>query len=179
MSSLTIIADPVAEPITLDEAQAHLRVDSEDDADLITALIVAAREYCESAQGRAYVERTYQYITEIASEVELPMPPFIALTSVTARLSERTEQALTSDDYELDTDQTCAVLTIEDYPADTEKLIIVYKAGYGLPDDVPQRIKQAILLLLGYWYEHPESQKNAELPPAVGALLNLDKVNWV
>ncbi len=183
MSSLIVIAAPAEEPVSLIEAKLHLRVDTDDDDNLITGLIKAAREYCEDAQGRAYVTRTYQYITEAVSTIELPMPPFDSLTSVKARLSDNTEVAIDADDYELDVDNVCAKLTVEEYPADAEKVIIVFDAGYGDAVDVPQTIKQAMLLLIGFWYEHRETAEGgsvvSEIPFAVTALLNQNRISWV
>lgn len=179
MSSLTITEAPAEEPISLAEAKIHLRVDTDDDDATISALIAAAREYCEVAQGRAYITRTYEYVTEVASSIELPMPPVLALgvTGVTAILSDGTESALAlDDDYEVDYDQLCAKVEIEDYPSDTEKIKVEYDAGYGDATDVPQRIKQMLLLLVEYWYEHP--QQGQDIPAPVQALLNLDRVNW-
>ena len=49
-----VTVPPAFEPVTLDEAQAHLR--SNDDVTektAITALITAAREYCEAVTRRA------------------------------------------------------------------------------------------------------------------------------
>lgn len=181
MSSLTITVESIEEPISLAEAQAHLRVDSDDDADLITALIVAAREYCEEAQGRAYVTRTYEYVVPVASSIELPMPPLVSVESVVSRLdqdNDYAEEEIDADDYEVDSDRTCALVTLDDYPADTEKIIITFTAGYGSAADVPQRIKQTILMLMGHWYEHPETQNVADIPPAVKALLQMDRVQW-
>jgi hypothetical protein len=108
------------------------------------------------------------------------MPPLATtgVTEVSAILSDGTEEEISSDDYDVDTDQVCAVVTIDSYPADTEKIKIEYDAGYGGAADVPQRIKQLLLLLIGWWYEHPETGQNSDLPPAVTALLNLDRVNW-
>ena len=39
---LQLITPPAIEPVTLDEARAHLKVDTADDDTLITALIAAA-----------------------------------------------------------------------------------------------------------------------------------------
>lgn len=46
----------VAEVVTLDEAKAHLRVDTADDDDLITVLIAAATETVESWLSRVFVD---------------------------------------------------------------------------------------------------------------------------
>lgn len=45
----------MTEPITLNDAKLYLRVDSDDDNDLIRSLITAAREYAEGFQNRVFV----------------------------------------------------------------------------------------------------------------------------
>jgi uncharacterized phiE125 gp8 family phage protein len=51
--------------------------------------------------------------------------------------------------------------------------------GYGAEDAVPQEYKQAILLLLGHWYENREQvtvgEVAREIPMGVEALLWLDR----
>jgi uncharacterized phiE125 gp8 family phage protein len=182
MGNLTVTEAPAEEPVSLEEAKKHLRVVVDDEDDLINGLIAAARIYCEGVQGRAYVTREYEYVIAACSEIELPMPPFVSLTSVVARLDDGSEEELESDDYELDSDRTTALLTIKTMPSGTEKLIIEYTAGYGEASDVPQDKKQAMLLLIGFWYEHREAAEGAslvqEVPFAVTALLHLDRVNW-
>ncbi len=203
MSSLIIKVQPTEEPLTLAETQAHLRVDSTDDDTLIEGLISAAREYCETAQGRAYVTRTYEYTVglvttarlysgarlstpehspRLSDVIELPMPKHQEVTAVVAIDEDGVETAVSTDDYSVDYDQICALVKISKYPADTEKLKITYTAGYGAASEVPKRIKQMLLLLIGHWYEHRETAEGAsevkEIPYAVNALLNLDRVNW-
>ena len=185
MGRLTITTPPIDEPISVAEAQAHLRVDSDDDAGLIQGLITAAREYCEETQGRSYVTRTYEYTVEPVRSIDLPMPNHLTVESVTAILSDGTSEELTSgDDYEvyvqLASDQ--ARVRMLNYPAETEALVIEYTAGYGTPQDVPQRIKQAMLMLIGHWYEHRQTAEHGsqvrEIPYAATALLMLDTVEW-
>jgi uncharacterized phiE125 gp8 family phage protein len=171
-----------AAPVTLAQAQAHLRVDSSDDATLISGLILAATEYCETVQGRAYLTRTYEFTTPWTLGVDLPMPPFVEMTSVIARAEDGTETELAESDYIVDDDRTVARLSILSGQGDGEKLVITYTAGYGDAADVPAVIKQAILLLVGQWYEHREAAEGAsevkEVPFAVTHLLNLNRVNW-
>lgn len=49
----------VTEPIALEEAKAHLRVEFNDDDAYISALITAAREYAEAFQNRLIAARLY------------------------------------------------------------------------------------------------------------------------
>ncbi|MCR4443215.1 MAG: head-tail connector protein [Peptococcaceae bacterium] len=44
--NLILIEGPPAEPVSLEEAKLHLRVDGNEEDTLISALITAAREFC-------------------------------------------------------------------------------------------------------------------------------------
>jgi uncharacterized phiE125 gp8 family phage protein len=95
------------EPVTLDEMKAHLRVDFTDDDDLITALIVAARERAEAITGRTITASSWLYSLDSfpynwqletaparstlsrfvdwwanAQAIQLPQGPLINVTSV-------------------------------------------------------------------------------------------------
>lgn len=56
---LTLTAPPAVEPLALADAKTHLRVDITDDDTLITALITAARRYCESALKQALITQSW------------------------------------------------------------------------------------------------------------------------
>jgi uncharacterized phiE125 gp8 family phage protein len=57
---------------------------------------------------------------------------------------------------------------------------VEFEAGYGdAATDVPYRVKQAMLLLIGHLYEHREQSTEkalSEIPFGVKALLGLDRV---
>lgn len=57
---LDVVTAPAAEPVLLATAKAHLRVDGTDENDLITALIVAARQYVENRCDLALINQTLQ-----------------------------------------------------------------------------------------------------------------------
>lgn len=106
--ALVQTTDPVAEPVTLDEAKAHLRVTFPGDDLLIGAQISAAREWVEGEVNRALVERSIDLYFDafwpttlipavdwrldqcyqerpflpIWGEIRLPMPPLIAVDSI-------------------------------------------------------------------------------------------------
>lgn len=78
--------EPAEEPITLEEAKSHLRVDIEDDDNLILNLITAARQKAESILKRALITQTWIYYPDDFPDkdyIELPMPPLQSVSSVT------------------------------------------------------------------------------------------------
>jgi len=95
-SGVKVITQPTVEPITLDEAAMHLRLDSIDsppeysDADLVQWQISAAREYCEQYLGRSLALQTLEYGAnafanqyDVWDGIALPMGPVIAITGFT------------------------------------------------------------------------------------------------
>lgn len=61
---LLLVTPPAAEPVSLAEAKAHLRVDISDDDALINALIVAARRSVELITGQRLMAQTWQYFLD-------------------------------------------------------------------------------------------------------------------
>jgi uncharacterized phiE125 gp8 family phage protein len=57
---LKLVTPPAVEPVALQMAKSHLRVDSPDDDLLIGAYIVAARQYCEKYTKRVFFNQTLQ-----------------------------------------------------------------------------------------------------------------------
>ncbi len=55
---LKAVVPPSEEPVSLQEARLHLRLEGGED-EYLTDLITASRRYCESFQGRAYVTQTW------------------------------------------------------------------------------------------------------------------------
>ncbi|WP_096232267.1 head-tail connector protein [Thermoanaerobacterium sp. RBIITD] len=61
--NLILIEGPELEPVSLEEAKLHLRVDGTEEDALISALISTAREFCESFTGRSLALQTFEYIS--------------------------------------------------------------------------------------------------------------------
>lgn len=191
---------PESEPVTLEEAKRHLRlvdtiateikpddpegepvtVTSHPDDDYIKNLIGAAREWGEAFQGRSWTTRTVTaYLNEWPScPLKLPMGPVQEITSVSYFTPDDVEVVIAPSAYLLTPD---GVLSFKSQPQGPlrEKFCvkIVYKAGYGDAGAVPMKCKQAVLLMVGHWYENREevvigsSASNATQIPAAAEML--------
>jgi hypothetical protein len=124
MRHLNCITAPYAEPIHLTEVKKHLRVDLDDDDDLIQGYIAAARYDVEFATDRQLVAATWMLHLDqfpygkIAlartepqmlapfygprGEVELAKSPLLSLTSVRYKDSSATWQTLATTQYVVD-----------------------------------------------------------------------------
>jgi len=83
---IKIITPPAVEPVTFDEVKLQVKLDVDDDQDLIEGIYIpAAREDCEDFHGRSYVERTLEYILDrwpSHGRIILPRPPVQEIESV-------------------------------------------------------------------------------------------------
>jgi len=171
MFTLTRITAPAATPITLEEAKAQLRVDHEDEDLLIQHYIDAATAWLDGPAGilgRCLVTQSWQMdLDAVTGPILLPFPDSEIDSAVF------TDAAGSDLDYRIDRrDQRLLVQPLAGFgrPA-----AITFTAGYGAPADVPAAIRQAMLLLIGHWYEHREAvslgASPSALPVAVDTLL--------
>lgn len=184
---ITQTVAPSVEPVTLAEVKAHLRVDGSDEDDLLSALIVGAREWAENYTGRAFVDRTLRVdIPDFYDDILLPFAPVSAIVSVQYwdTSSPSVQQTLSSDIYDLNRDTVyrkhgesweCV------YPR-PDAVSITFKAGYAsnsspedITENIPQSVKQAMLLAIGDMYENREGKiigVSQSTNPTVLALLH-------
>lgn len=57
-SSVSIVSPPAVEPVTVDQARLHCRIDTVDDDDILAIYIQAAREWAEMYLNRALITQT-------------------------------------------------------------------------------------------------------------------------
>lgn len=188
--AVKLITPPETEPLEIEEAKLHLKVETDDDDTSITALIMAAREYCEGFQRRAYITQTYElWLEEFPGKdyIELPMPPLQSVESIVYyEIGEDT--GIEFEDYFVVTEGEPGKVVLnygESWPPVTLRPVkgvcITFVAGYGDDaEDVPAKVKQAMLLLIGAWYENREAYATTgavpkEIPFAVDALLWMDR----
>jgi uncharacterized phiE125 gp8 family phage protein len=186
---IKIITPPAAEPVTLTEAKAQCRVDISDDDTYIGTLITAARMYCEAIDWRAFMPQTIELWLEgfpCDDEIELPRPPLTSISKIEYYDTAGTARTLATTVYEADTISTPGAAHLKynqvwpsDLLRDYNAVCVTYVAGYASAAAVPQTIKQAILLLVGHWYENREASLvgtiSKPLEFAVTQLLGVDR----
>jgi uncharacterized phiE125 gp8 family phage protein len=182
---LILTAGPSAEPISVAEAKAHCRVDSDAEDTLIASLILAARMHIERSLDVALIEQSWSLYLDAWPDrhfVRLPLAPVVSLDAV--RLYSPTDTNITLDPslFFLDSAGSRPRLVRRDAQAwplpgrPANGIEIAFTAGYGpAADDVPMPIRLAIKMLVAHWYEArepvlPGEDANA-LPLTVASLV--------
>ena len=177
---LQLTTPPSVEPLTLDEAKAHLKVDTTADDALITAMIAAARARAEWHTGRALIAQGWTLNLDAwpaSGIVEIPLPPLQSVTSVTLAARDGSTSTLSSSLYTVDAASAPARLALKpDVPPPTNLravngIAIAFTAGYGSTSSaVPELLRHAIRTIVAFLYEH-RGEAPAELPLEALALL--------
>jgi len=154
-----ILTDLTVEPVTLTEVKDQLAIDYDTDDDQLSSMIKAARQYCEEYTQKAFGAKTVDvYFDAEDTDFELPIGPFISLTSIT-RTVNGSNTTLTTSDY---------LVYGRDYPRYQFNKVwttcgvspayhtVVYQAGYA-DGACPEPIKQAIVKLTAELYENKEN----------------------
>ncbi len=183
--TLRLIAGPGTEPLTLAEAKAHLRVTHTADDDLITSLIVAAREAAEHETGRSLVTQTWERVLDAfpPCEIELGWPDVLSVVYVKFTDTASTEQTIDPANYVLDSATSPGWLLpayAYSWPTTLDTINAVrvrFTTGYGAASDVPVGIKTWMKLRIGTLYRFREEVQTtalADMPGSFAARL-LDK----
>lgn len=143
---------PATEPLTLADTKLFLRVDGNSEDALITDMIVAARMEAEQFLRRALITQTWKLAFDeyMDEQVQLPVTPVIAITSIHAFDRTGASQLIDSDVYYLSA--TKDVLTT-DTVIFSHRVEVLFSAGYGAASDVPAPIKQGMLHHIAGMYD--------------------------
>lgn len=165
--ALKLITAPIAPPVSLADAKAHLRLtDATDDA-MVTAMIGAATEAAEHLTGRALMAQTWEITLDaFPSALELNRIPVASIVSIQYADVAGVMQTLTPTAYALDNADGFGPAFVvpsygTDWPVTRDQINAVkvqYIAGYLDAASVPQSIKSWILLNVGSQYDSRESE---------------------
>jgi len=159
-----VVTPPATEPVSLMEANTHLRLDDgHPEEALLEALITAAREHIEAIASRALITQTIEQrmdgLPSCPGVIKLARAPVQAVSDVAFVDSDGNTDTVS--DFQSDVQSEPARLAPvfnESWPATQNVLnavTITYTAGYGdAAGDVPRPLRQAVLLLAAHWFDN-------------------------
>jgi uncharacterized phiE125 gp8 family phage protein len=167
MSSLVLYSAPGLEPVSVEEAKLHLRLQIDDDNAALGRLIAAARQYLEGICWRAFIHQTWDlYLDEFPDEdIELAKGTLSSVTSITYVDDDGNTQTLATTEYLVDAKREPGRIALaygKSWPSTREQynaVAVRFVVGYGaLASSVPDAIKQAILILVADLYGNRASE---------------------
>lgn len=163
-------SEPSYEPVSLEAARGHLYLTASGspathpDDSLVESYIEAARMAAEKFTDRVLPQRTFELRAKaFDKEMTLPIAPVQSIDSIEYTDTDGNSQTFT--DYTVDLNAEPAIIEIDEPPTIQEgsRLVVTVTAGYGSSnspadaDLIPQAMKQAILMLVGHFYENRTS----------------------
>ncbi len=190
MNEPVVTAAPADTPVSLTELKTYLRVDDDTEDALLDAMIKGGVETAETYLGRSLITQMLRQSLDYwparqASDarfpwfdgpriVELARPPVQSIVAVTVYDQDDQSSVIASSAYRLangSNDRARLVLHKgQSWAADlrpTDAIAIDYIAGYGdTASDVPEPIRQGLMALIGFWFEHRDGAAwQTALPP--------------
>ena len=167
MSELQLVLKtaPTKQPITLDQAKGHIRVELEEhaDDDLIRVQVKAATLAAETFTMRQFMTATYELLLDkFPTVIDVPRPPLRTVNSIKYIDTDGNKQTLDTSVYTVDTVSMVGRIVLayeQSWPqtrVQIQAVTVNYDAGYGTRADIPPDIIAAIKLYLGHLYENRE-----------------------
>jgi uncharacterized phiE125 gp8 family phage protein len=162
VASLSLVTAPVLEPISVQEAKEHCRVDLTDEDALIEGYIQGERQHIEIVTGRAFITQKWALrLDGWPCWIDVPKPPLINTVDlpivITYVDTAGATQTLAADQYRIDAPSgpTAGRGRIEPAYGVTwpsvlsvlNSVTVTFWAGYGVSGDaVPRDLRDSIFL---------------------------------
>ena len=191
MKTYQVITPASTYPVSLTEAKSHLKVDTTADDTYITSIIKAATQLSEEYTNRFFIDTEIeQYASSFVELKTLFKSKVSAVAHVKYYDSDNSLQTLSATIYDTQLQYEPSQIQLandKSFPEITKRndaVVARYTVGYGsAASDVPEIIKQAILLTIGNFYQNRNSvvigRIATELPMNVKWLLDTYKVQIV
>lgn len=142
MTIIKILEESSDLPIELDDIKLFLKVDYDDEDDIITRSFKTAIKQCELLIGQSIIDKTYKYsfYNEIKQSVNLLYGPVDSVESIKYINTNNEETTINSDSYFLDSIDN--KIYFNNKPTGFYRLDITYKTKN---DNIAEDLKQAIL----------------------------------
>lgn len=157
--TLVLSQPPISEPITLDEAKAHLRIEHDSEDDLLNALITTAREYLETQTQLALVTQSWRLSLDNWPKDQcliLKKSPVQSIDQIEQFDENGSAELISINNMILDGNAHPARLYTSEQsnpqPA-INGIEITFTAGFGNASDVPDMLKRAMLIHIAHMFE--------------------------
>jgi uncharacterized phiE125 gp8 family phage protein len=182
-----LLTPPEAEPLSVTDAKAYLRVETSDDDVLIASLIAAARSHVEALSRCVLLTQTWRLALDGWPPDGCIKPRLAPLNTVTAaRVYDEAgaAHAIDPENFVLDAAQGVIAVRPCSLPQPGRAIAgieIDVAAGFGdASSDVPPALTQALRMLLAHWYDNRGliaiGASIAVMPPSVNALISSHRV---
>lgn len=176
-----LLTPPAIEPVTLDETRDYLRLDSEDEDELLEGLIRAARHLVEAASGQMLIHQTWRLSLNawpVMGRLRLPLEPLEAILAARVLDAEGSAQEIDLAALAIDAGaRPPAILAIAALPQPGRRvngIEIDVRVGHGATQAaVPPQLRLAVLKLVAHWFENrgdATGDRVAAMPGEVTAL---------
>ena len=178
-----LLSGPTIEPVSLAEAKAWLKLDTNEEDDLVGALVTSARLVVESVTRRLILTQAWRFVLDEwppGKNIDIPFAPFQSLTAIRVYDAANAVQTLAPALYRVEAAPERARVAFAEAPAAPGRasagIEIDVVFGYGdAPASAPAPLRQAIKLLAARWFEDRgdafADPAGAQLPAAVAALV--------
>lgn len=167
--ALRVVTAPTGTLISLDDAKAQLRVDHDDEDDLIAALILAAQNQIEALTQRRYLPQTIEWVCDSwCDRMVLPIAPGsdcskIAIASVKYTDLQSEQQTLDPATmyWSRPAGPTLAIarqwFAVWPWLGDGAERVVVRISITSEAEDAPDAVKHAMRLLISHWYRNRDA----------------------
>lgn len=162
---------PLAEPVTLADLKAHMRIDLDDEDALLESLIRVARAHLEAVTGTALMRRGLRLILDDWPEgpvIELLRTPVQSIDAIRVYDIDGTPHEVAADGWLLDATARPARLAVRERLRPGQPINgveIEFTAGFASANEIPPELVRAILLHAAYMYEF-RGAVSADMQPA-------------
>jgi uncharacterized phiE125 gp8 family phage protein len=180
---IKLITAPSVEPLDLATVKLQLRIEGTDEDALLTRLIKMARQHVENITWRALIEQTWEVsgarFPSARKPVFVPKPRLREVVSISYFDTSGASQTFALANCHIDpTTEPGTIRPKMEFVWPITQLArpngftIQFKAGYGTAAaDVPETVRQAMLLLIGDLYRCREDHPAPYIDSACRALL--------
>jgi uncharacterized phiE125 gp8 family phage protein len=165
-----LVTPPSGQPVTLAQAKAHLKIETNDEDAYLQELIASAVAAVEAETGKAMLTQTWRlYLDDwpACGLVELPVAPVRSVGPITVYAASGTPATLAAADFLLDRHGEPPRLFFRKRPdagREINGIEIDIVAGYGeAGTDVPDQLVRAVLVLVAHWHAHRGAASEAAL----------------